>query len=578
MKRLLPFIILLLGMQISNAQSPIVQSIEPANMHNAVPRDADILIDFEGALDPESVNDTTVKIFGRWSGPASGTITLEDNDKRIRFSPGEAFIAGEWVTVSLTKGIRSANEHYMEKGYTWNFWIATKEGSLEPVLIDQIAAREPGEGLIQVYGAYAGDLNNDGFSDLTVVNETADDLRIFLNDGTGKYEDFSIYPMGNMSPSPNEGADFNNDGEIDLAVSTAHHNEVRVLMGDGSGGFSGQTDYTIAGTGVRGLAVLDCNGDGYDDIFFTNRLSDDAGMLVNDGAGNFLGASFNLSGTGETACAVADANNDGIPDVFVGFYNSQELGILLGDGEGSFSLSDKVSVTGRPWMIAVGDLNGDGHADVASANSFGNKTAVAFGDGMGNLSTPVHYDHSNYQFPLAIDFGDLDGDGDLEMVTSNYESATYTIFENDGTGGFNPVINLNAPANASCAILHDRDNDGDLDITTTDETDDIIQIYDNPGVVNAVDELVVANFQIEVSPNPFDEVTSIQFKLKEAADVELQLFNVSGQMELSLFSGKLPEGQHKLGLGNEHLDSGLYLLRLKVGDQLISEGVKLVKQ
>ena len=548
------------------AQAPQISSISPASQMITAATDAPIVIDFDQTLDPSTVNADNVKVFGRWSGPAPGTFTLENNDQRIVFQPNEAFMAGEWITVNLTKNIKSAGGENMALGYTSYYWTATAPGVLEQDFVEEIELRENGEGLLQTYGAYARDLNNDGYSDLTIVNETSDDLRILLNDGEGNYGDFTTIPMGNMTPSPNEGADFNNDGEIDLAVSTANDNEVRILIGDGQGGFSSQTNYTT-GNGARGLVVMDCNGDGHDDIFIANRLSDDLNLLTNNGDGTFVVSDMDTDGDGETAAAVSDINNDGIPDVFVGMYNSRELAILIGDGEGGFTLTDRIDVQGRPWMIGAGDLNGDGNADVVSANSTAHACVVAFGDGTGQFSSFQHYFPENSSFPLAVDLGDLDGDGDLDVVTSNYQSATYTVYENDGNGGLTVADLLNAPNLSSCAIIHDRDNDGDLDLVLTDEGDDVVHIYDNPGIVDAVNELPSSIASINTFPNPFSDQLNIEYELAEASQVQLQIFNLQGQQLLNLgneyqlagMQRSVWNGKNSLG---QKLPSGTYLLKI----------------
>ncbi|MCB0572522.1 MAG: VCBS repeat-containing protein, partial [Phaeodactylibacter sp.] len=452
-KRLLPLFLFCSFCLSLAAQPPVVASHFPANLATAADKWTDISATFGQPISPGSVNAGAVKVFGRWSGPLAASVQLSADSLTIIVIPQTPFFAGEWVTVNLTKDIQSAAGVPMGRGYSWNFWVAATGGSLLQTAVDTIALRLPDEVYIQTYGAYAGDLNNDGFSDLAVINEASDDVRILLNDGAGHYSDFSVIPMGNLTPSPNEGADFNGDGEIDLAVSTAHSNEVRILFGDGQGGFP-HIDVYNTGAGARGLSVLDCNSDGYDDIFITNRISDNITLLSNYGDGSFLVQDMNTAGDGETACAVADANNDGLPDVFIGSYNSQELSLLLGDGQGGFTFSDAIAVNGRPWMIAAADLNGDGFADVASANSNGNRMAIAFGDGNGQLSAPVHYTNSALLFPLAIDLGDLDGDGDLDIVTSNYSGPTFTVFENDGFGQFTLASTLPAPDKASCAILH----------------------------------------------------------------------------------------------------------------------------
>ncbi|HET6350196.1 MAG TPA: FG-GAP-like repeat-containing protein, partial [Candidatus Krumholzibacteria bacterium] len=443
------------------AAPPVVTSVYPASQRINAGRNTVIEAHFDQDIDPATVTSLSFRAYGRWSGPATGSFTVTGGT--ISFTPSEPFFAGEWITVSMSKGIANTTGEHLAKGYSWNFWIATATGTLTLTYVNRISVRIPPETWVQVYGAYAGDLNNDGWSDLIAPCEQTDDARVFLsNAGTFSAPPTKVSLVNGATPSPNEGADFDNDGEIDLVVGNTGGDKASILFGDGTGNFplARRTSVTCGNT-VRGVGVGDFNGDGWDDFVTANRFANggagNLSIVLNNGDGTFATpVTKETGGQGEYTIAIADANNDGIPDIFCGTFDSTPyMIVLLGDGDGGFTAQPQVNEGGKPWQTVVGDFNNDGNVDVASCNSNVNNIGILFGNGAGGFTgsvTTVACD----AFPLAIDAGDIDGDGDLELVTSNYNAANWNIFQNtNGTFGHKKV--LNASSAGSCAVLHDRD-------------------------------------------------------------------------------------------------------------------------
>jgi len=568
-----------LPLSLSGQGDPRVTTVFPMHQSMSPSTKPEIIIGFNSPVDPVSVDLQSMKVLGRWTGVCPGQILFEDDNQQIRFVPAKAFSAGEWLTVSLSKNIRSASGENMTKGYAWNFWTASNPGLLDLQEVRVINVRQDGEKRIRSYGAYAGDLNGDGFHDFTVPNEDSHDIRIFLNDRTGNYDSFTVYKLfNNPKPSTNEGADFNGDGMLDFAVGNILGNSVSVLFGDGTGKLLPPTTYPV-GVETRGLGVLDLNGDGAPDIVTANRASSNISLLLNKGDGTFAKSKQVETGAdGETSIAVADANEDGIMDVFVGSFKSREIVLMLGDGDGNLSVAAKTDVKGVAWMLAVGDVDNDGHVDVVAANAVQNQFALLRGDGHGNLSPPEAYNTGG--FPLAIDLGDLDGDGDLDVVTSNFNSANWTIYENDGAGNFINRRTLTTSRAGSCAVLHDRDQDGDLDMTGIDELDDLLILFENPGTTtignNPHDHTSIQGpigFELLQSyPNPFHKNLGnnpnrmshiiIPFNLNQNTSVKLELLNLKGQRVALLINSEFPAGQHSSGLTLQDYPAGIYFYRL----------------
>lgn len=564
---------------------PKVIAYQPGSHTTVMAEDLHIVVQFDVAIDPQSVDRRSLTVFGRWTGVCSGKLALENDNQQIRFIPSKIFSAGEWITVSLSKSIKSATGENMPTGFMWNFWISSAPGSLDLQKIAMIDVRHKGERQIRTYGAYAGDLNGDGFHDLTVPNEDASNIRVFLNDGHGGYSSFDTYILRPLSfPSTNEGGDFNGDGFLDFAVGNIGRGAVSILFGDGKGTFSPATHYAV-GAGTRGLCILDLNGDGFTDIVTANRKDSNVSILLNNGDGTF-GQSIQMRAqvAGETSCATADANEDGVADLFVGGFQSREIAVLLGDGNGHLTFSSKADAAGVPWMLAVGDLDKDGHVDVVSANSQTNQFALLRGDGKGNLGRAELYDTG--QFPLAIDIGDLDGDADLDVVTSNFFTANWTVYENDGTGEFLHPRTLRASSAGSCAVLHDRDRDGDLDITGIDERDDLLFLFENAGVTAVRDQALTGvpqDFELHPSyPNPFSKTTSkaaqitVPFTLNERSRVKLEVLNLKGQTVASLLNTELASGRHSARLSTQNLPAGIYFLRLSSQEHRVTRKVVLL--
>jgi hypothetical protein len=557
---------------------PQVTAVQPVRERINTPATTAISVYFSEAIDPSTVTATSFRVFGRWSGPAAGSFSFAPF--AVTFTPAEPFFAGERVTVVLSKAIRNTSSEPLANGYAWCFSIRTAATTLDLNYVGRITTRLEGEIATAPYGAYAGDLDNDGWSDLLVPCEVPGDARVFINDGAGGYSSFTVESLpGGSAPSPSEGSDFDMDGEIDVAIGNGTNNQVTVLIGDGTGGFPARTSYT-AGEFVRGVSVIDLNGDACDDIVTANRVDDNLSILMNNGDGTFAPAvAKETGGAGEYALAVGDANNDGLLDVFCGTYSSPSfIVVLVSDGAGNLTAGPLIPAGGRPWQLAAGDFNDDGNVDVASANSWQDNMGILYGDGAGGLSPVTTYPTGD--FPHAIDAGDVDGDGDLDLISSNVGSADWTLYENQ-LGEFVNPRSLAASAAGSCAVLHDRDNDGDLDVTGVDEIDDWVYFFENGDSlttpVTPRPPAPVTLFQNH--PNPFNPGTTIRFDLTRAADVDLSIFDAGGRFVATVVRRRYAAGVYEVPWNGADArgavqPSGVYFYRLTTGD--FSEARKMV--
>jgi hypothetical protein len=541
--------------------SPVAQSLITA------PGD-EIFIMFNEPLDEATVTLSTFQVYGRWSGPMEGTYSFLTGGTVVKFTPLRDFFYGEWVRVGLSSSIQNTAGMPLTNGFSYGYWTKSLPASLDLELVGQIDMREPGEGHITCYGAYAGDVNDDEFSDLVVITEDSDDIRVLLSDGDNSYDPFIIFELPPVQgPSTNAGADFNHDGLIDIAIGSTYADQVNVLFGDATTIFGNEFNYQT-GEGVRGLTVADFNGDGWEDIATANRAASTISILMNDGTGLFEPAINIDSGfAGETSIAAIDLNGDGYVDLLVATHDSNNVVSLLNDGTGNFTVFDSVSVGTGPWMMAIGDVNGDGFVDIAIANRFTDDISIVRTDGSGGLQFDAQYLVGD--FPVAIDLGDIDGDGDLDFISSNVSESNYVLMENDGSGTFiNPRIYPTVPNGmAACATIHDRNNDGAMDITMIDESEDVVLLYNNNINLGYDDQKI--NKDLTLYPNPFH--STIYLDGTVIGPVKLILYDIHGRQLLSTYLGD----SKQFYIGEIGLSEGIYIAELYHNGN--SQNIKMYK-
>ena len=108
--------------------------------------------------------------------------------------------------------------------------------------------------------------------------------------------------------------------------------------------------------------------------------------------------------------------------------------------------------------IVTGDFDRDGAQDVAMAENV--TVAIMRGVGNGKLRAPYRYPVGGT--PTAIASGDLDGDGDLDLVVARAD-ATLLVLRNEGDGQLGAPIATMLPAPPLAVAVADLDGDGHVD-------------------------------------------------------------------------------------------------------------------
>lgn len=223
-----------------------------------------------------------------------------------------------------------------------------------------------------------------------------------------------------------------------------------------------------AGDGPRGIAVL-VRASGLRDLAVANGNADSVRILTNAGSGSFTGgATIALTASGPVA--VAGGNLDGTGprnDLAVACETavtpgSYRVAKILEAGEVGQVVSYIPTIGLRPVHVACGELTGDPLEDIVVACA----GEPLGGGGIEVIRTNGAHDRISTTPTARVVVCDLDADGDRDIAGLGQGPDTIDFFANDGSGNFTPAgsIALGTSGSAKAMCCGDMDGDGDVDL------------------------------------------------------------------------------------------------------------------
>jgi hypothetical protein len=340
-------------------------------------------------------------------------------------------------------------------------------------------------------GTAVGDYDNDGDMDLFVTAFGPDTL--FRNNGDGTFTDVTAAAGVSDSLWSTSAVflDYDRDGDLDLFVAnyldfTVAGNKYctdatgardycgplayrpapdRLYQNDGNGHFTNTTESAgIAkadGAGL-GVAVGDYNGDGWLDLYVANDATPNQ-LWINHHDGTFVdegllsGAALNAAGNPEGSMGIAsgDPDGDGDEDLFVTNIAGETFVLYRNDGRGNFDDARVASgigaLTGALTGFGTGwcDYDNDGWLDLFAANGAVNTIGAQRGQPspfrmknllLRNLGNGRFEDATAQAGPAlavaeigrAAAFGDIDNDGDTDIVVTNNNGPARLLLNSAG--------------------------------------------------------------------------------------------------------------------------------------------------
>jgi hypothetical protein len=246
---------------------------------------------------------------------------------------------------------------------------------------------------------------------------------------------------------------------------------------------------------------------------FNSSASIDNGSFVKSVATDLT------SGTKPQFIATGDLDGDGKSDLVVANYNSASVSVYRNssiDGITTFEDAVNVSVGNYPLGIAISDLNGDGKLDIAVCNSATTANSISIiqnSSSPGTLSLSVIQTLSKILQPMAVAIGDIDNDGNLDLVAgSNVKNGRFFYFRNITAtpgasitfGSADSISSYTSSAYSKGITMGDLDNDGLNEI--------VIASGSNSAGVNSIQ--IVKNSS---TPGIISLTTDAKFKITNAS-------------------------------------------------------------
>jgi FG-GAP-like repeat len=330
------------------------------------------------------------------------------------------------------------------------------------------------------------DFTGDGRLDLIVTTEQNDKIEFLANLGNGTFGAPVSLVVGNGSnPEGIVAGDFDGDLDVDLLVVLQGTNQVRLVLNGGAGVFSLGATF---GVGVEpGIVVAaDFNGDGSLDAAVNNRTSGTMSVLLNDGVGGFLAAVHYAVGV-ETRCiAAGDITNDGLPDLAVTSRDDRLIRVFRNLGGGSFNTLINLSMGNflEPQGIDLADFDSDGKFDIVTASEgMENQqhVSVFLQDNFGTPWVGPINGNTGGMAPTAVATADFDLDGHVDCAATDADSNDVSLKKNGGIGIFflPVVVPVGQDPRALVLLTGDLDGDGDHDLVALNRESDDVSVLIN---------------------------------------------------------------------------------------------------
>ncbi len=334
-----------------------------------------------------------------------------------------------------------------------------------------------------------GDLDHDGKPDLAITNGNGLDVSASIFKNTSLSGNISFAASVDLATGASQQSvavgDIDGDGKLDLAMVTFSTNTVSIFRNISVSGTLDETSFAVkvdfeTGASPRSVAVGDLDGDGKLDLAVANRNSNTVSVFENTSSVGIISFATKVDfATGSTPYSVSinDLDDDGKPEIVVSNRTNNTVSVLKNTSTiGTINYDPKVDFdTGtEPEMAVIGDLDGDDKPDLAVVNHNSNTVSVLMNTSSSGViditSFTSKVDFETGAGPRSLVIGDLDGNGKQDIVVTNDDDNSVSVFMNTSNVGaidvtsFAAKVDFETGTGPQSLAIGDLDGDGKSDL------------------------------------------------------------------------------------------------------------------
>jgi len=421
-------------------------------------------------------------------------------------------------------------------------------------------------------------IDNDSLMDLVCGSEATGPsspsigLWWMKNNGNSTWTKYPIDASFNNVMSV-EIIDINKDGKSDVLASAWTSNEIAYWINNGET-IPTWTKKTIKSnfTFAHDAHVFDLNGDGLLDIV---GLSANLGQVIiwkQQADSSFTEQIVDNTFTGARALAIGDYNNDGYVDISAVSATKKQLVVYYADSSTVTNWSKTIlnsNLNGAHEVINF-DLEGDGDIDLLTSSYTSNTIDIWKNNG----TNPTVWTKINIGTHIGVNRAlpcDFDNDGDIDFVaTGKFPTSKLSVWYNQGNDTFVEVV-INNQLQAFWAVtIFDFDNDGDMDFFAGASVSGVIRWWENaePNKINQIDN---QNEDIQVFPNPNNGNFQLIIKNVKNENYSIQIIDLMGKLVTKEF--EIVTNDDKTECKTNNLPKGLYFVLIKSGNEILTKKI-----